>query len=520
VNETIQTSRGTAVRVFLVALLIFHQPATTAVIVVDGGCTLADAITAANTDSVTGGCTAGAGADEIQLTADVVLTTRLPRIQSDVTLEGNDLSVSRDAAAPDFGIFSVSKDGGPFVLRSTSVSNGRAVNGGGIAVGEDATVEITYATLTQNEATQNGGAVYLRYNASATITNSTLSYNTAGNNGGAIFGYDNTYALIVESSLLNNSAYAGGATYFGWEDDSLVLNSTLSGNSATKGGGIYTGFDVYANITNSTVSGNSAETRGGGVYNGYGYSGTYLFNTTIFGNSGTQGSNIYGAFFSGAVRLYSSIVASPVGHYNCSGYNFSDFGDNFDDDGSCPGTSLITPGVDLDPTLADNGGPTQTHALLAGSVAIDAAGACGLATDQRGQPRDDGSCDSGSFEFGAAGVGGSVGGIQARQVRCLNVTTSQSIAFALSSESDWDCEAQGLVVGSGDAIRQSVLGKAIDGASGSVRGITPGGARCRNLTTGQSVPVPLTTDSWDCVAEGLVVNTGDRIEQQVEGTAP
>ncbi len=51
--------------------------------------------------------------------------------------------------------------------------------------------------------------------------------------------------------------------------------------------------------------------------------------------------------------------------------------------------------------LADNGGPTLTHALLAGSNAIDLAGACGLATDQRLALRDDGSCDSGSLEFGA-----------------------------------------------------------------------------------------------------------------------
>ena len=53
----------------------------------------------------------------------------------------------------------------------------------------------------------------------------------------------------------------------------------------------------------------------------------------------------------------------------------------------------------LDPMLADNGGPTKTHALLPGSNAIDAAGSCGLMTDQRGWLRDDGACDSGSYEF-------------------------------------------------------------------------------------------------------------------------
>ncbi len=49
--------------------------------------------------------------------------------------------------------------------------------------------------------------------------------------------------------------------------------------------------------------------------------------------------------------------------------------------------------------LSDNGGPTMTHALLAGSNAIDLAATCGLATDQRGALRSAGSCDSGDFEF-------------------------------------------------------------------------------------------------------------------------
>ncbi|MBI3248893.1 MAG: hypothetical protein HYZ50_20520 [Deltaproteobacteria bacterium] len=56
----------------------------------------------------------------------------------------------------------------------------------------------------------------------------------------------------------------------------------------------------------------------------------------------------------------------------------------------------------LDTTLADNGGPTLTHNLVAGSPAIDAAGACGLATDQHGVVRPQGSaCDIGAVEFGA-----------------------------------------------------------------------------------------------------------------------
>lgn len=48
--------------------------------------------------------------------------------------------------------------------------------------------------------------------------------------------------------------------------------------------------------------------------------------------------------------------------------------------------------------LRDNGGPAMTHALVLGGNAIDAGGACGLATDQRGVARSDGHCDSGAYE--------------------------------------------------------------------------------------------------------------------------
>ena len=83
----------------------------------------------------------------------------------------------------------------------------------------------------------------------------------------------------------------------------------------------------------------------------------------------------------------------------------TDGGNNFADDTTCSPIPALTLTsaiqgtlTGLDPVLMDNGGPTMTHALLAGSNAIDAAGACGLPTDQRGVARM-GDCDSGAFEF-------------------------------------------------------------------------------------------------------------------------
>ena len=98
--------------------------------------------------------------------------------------------------------------------------------------------------------------------------------------------------------------------------------------------------------------------------------------------------------YGGTTTLTNSIIANSLVGGDCGGAGgVNDSGNNFGGDPSCFGSSTITPGVDFDTTLADNGGPTLTHALLAGSVAID-AGACDLDFDQRGVP-----CDSGSYEF-------------------------------------------------------------------------------------------------------------------------
>jgi hypothetical protein len=97
-----------------------------------------------------------------------------------------------------------------------------------------------------------------------------------------------------------------------------------------------------------------------------------------------------------SLTLTNSLLESPSGT-NCSG-SVVDGGGNLADDTSCgtiPGTL-----AGLSFSLADNGGTTKTHALSAGSNAIDHAGDCGLELDQRGAPRFDGACDSGSFEFG------------------------------------------------------------------------------------------------------------------------
>ena len=163
-------------------------------------------------------------------------------------------------------------------------------------------------------------------------------------------------------------------------------------------------------VSNSTLVSNSASGRsylfpigaGGGIYN----SGTQtISNTTVSGNSAIGGGGIYGA-----ANIQNSIVANNS-RGNCSG-TMTSKGYNLSSDGTC---SLSGPGdmQNTDPLLGplqNNGGPTQTMALLPGSPAIDAGNSSGcrnsngnlLKTDQRGQPRPDkedtGGCDMGAYE--------------------------------------------------------------------------------------------------------------------------
>ncbi len=492
-------------RLLLAAVFILQQPVSTAVIVVDGGCGLADAITAANNDAATGGCPAGAGTDEIQLTGDVTLIEALPRAAGPVIFEGNSHTVTRHPAVSNFRIFEM---GGPgsVILRNMTVSNGHASRGGGI----------------YNDTT-------------LTIVNSTITGNTADTKGGGIFGDYSGNINLIESTISNNYAFDdAGGMYVSFGSFSTIDSSTISGNVAATGhgGGFYNPGYSYMTIVNSTISGNTAGGRGGGIYNAF-YAGDIdLVNTTIVGNTASNGGGFY------AYPVFSAPRETPEGHYtdifmegsliaaniggNCAGDGQHDLGGNFDDDGSCEGASPVIADVDFDSALADNGGPTLTHALLAGSVAIDAGGACGLAEDQRGLPRD-ALCDSGSYEFGAepSGFGGTASGIRGRTAMCRNFTTGMSVQIALTGVSVWSCETAGLTVNSGNTIGQTLNGAAQGPISGRMFEIVASEVTCQNRSTGQQVSAPLDANlNWDCITAGLTASPGDRIRIAVQGTAP
>jgi predicted outer membrane repeat protein len=276
--------------------------------------------------------------------------------------------------------------------------------GGGISSSAGGDLTLINSTVSGNTARHYYGGGIRHIYGDLTLTNSTVSDNTASRSGGGIWkdsGHIGDYFTITNSTVSGNTSYGGSGG--GISGSHLTLtNSTVSGNTAGYGfgGGLW---GEYFTITNSTVSGNTA-------YSGGGISGEYMTVTdsTVSGNHATyEGGGIYSG---GSANLTNTIVAdNGTTTPNCDGA-LDSLGYNLADDDSCGFTALgdlVVADAMLGP-LADNGGPTETHALLAGSPAIDAGSpACPPpVTDQRGVLRPQGAaCDIGAFESGATPPG-------------------------------------------------------------------------------------------------------------------
>ena len=292
--------------------------------------------------------------------------------------------------------------------------------GGGIFVSLNANLTVSNTTLFSNSSTINGGGIY--NTGTLTVMNSTISFNSASH-GGGIYNNSNGVTSIINSTIVENDGYLGGGIFNYSLGLLSVTNSTFSRNIATQGGGIFN-YDLNANIvvTNSTFFGNTADDSGGGIYNTFFLSvtnSTFSANTAvnygggIFDDSNATLSLVNSTFSNNSADKADGIYNDVNGTFNYVNTiiaNFMDGGDCVNDgvietniknmvaDGSCASEFSEDP---LLGPLADNGGQTQTHALLIGSPAIDTGDNTSCpATDQRGLPRPQGAgCDIGSYEF-------------------------------------------------------------------------------------------------------------------------
>ena len=262
-----------------------------------------------------------------------------------------------------------------------------------IHVGSGGKLSVTSSTVSGNE-----GGVYV-YEGALSIANSTLSDNHVG---GAGIG------------IQNYPGYGGGVLCSA--GSCSIVNSTLSGNRASG-----------CSEPDDVDGGHPICGQGGAVY-GSDEAFIAIVNSTLLGNYSTWGGPIGWSSSTSPPSLGNSIVAgNVVGESGspCPGA-ITDLGDNLSDEGCSPGFAVIT-GLDLE--LADNGGPTLTHALLPGSSAINAAGNCGLATDQRGLLRWDGTCDSGPFEYGATPADVNQGGVLDAADPCFKTEIPESVSL-------------------------------------------------------------------------------------------
>ena len=245
-------------------------------------------------------------------------------------------------------------------------------------------LSISDLTITGGLAGPSGGGVRSS-NSDLTVINCTIRGNSTSEDGGGIY-HTLGFLAVIDSTITGNAAgedgLGGGINSVGIGNNPAnvsVVNSTISGNSALSGGGIFAFSGNHVILRNSTIANNTASFRG-----------------EAFANQFSPAPTFANTLFVGSCAILSNPPVSLGGNVESPG-----------DSCQLPDTDrygVPDPGI---AGLADNGGPTWTHALLPGSLAIDTAvdGEC-PETDQRGFARPfDGdedmiaTCDVGAYEL-------------------------------------------------------------------------------------------------------------------------
>ena len=234
----------------------------------------------------------------------------------------------------------------------------------------------------------------------------------SGNDAARVFEVESGAKLaLIDLTLEKGLAHLGEGGGVLNRGDLTVSGSTFSGNDAGSGGAIAN--SGTATVTNSTLSGNTASGPGGGIHN----QGTLVVTGSTFSaNGAASGGGMEHA--GGSAILRNTIVANSTSGGNChaSASTITDGGYNLSSDETCGFSTDNRSRLRLDPVLgplADNGGPTQTHALGENSKAVDKGRSFGATADQRGLPR---PTDLGEFGNTRGGDGSDIGAYE--QVRC------------------------------------------------------------------------------------------------------
>ena len=270
-------------------------------------------------------------------------------------------------------------------------------------------------TISGNDSSR----VFIAWGWNVVISGVTIADGRADDFGGA--GIMNFGSMTLREVVIrdNVGSSGGGVRNDGWL---IVERSTVRDNMATSsfGGGIGNFFGGMLEIRDSTISGNRTDDGPGGGISNWNYATLIVRNSTITNNRASAlGGGIHSADSSIAV-MGNTIVAGNTSNTLAFGDCFATEDSPWWSDGHnllgstvCPWQGvgdLVTEDAQLS-FLDDHGGPTETHALLSQSMAIDAGSCPEGSTDQRGvarpydllhRPDADNGCDIGAFEIGGA----------------------------------------------------------------------------------------------------------------------
>ncbi len=403
------------------------------------GCSLREAVTAANKDVAFGGCSSGKGPDTILLPAGLYKLNRSgsddTNVNGDLDVQGGVLDIvgggakktTVDAQKLDRVLHALPSS--ELTLRGVTLRNGKSPSVGG-ALYVEGVAYLIDGTLADSEAAQYGGALAVAKSGRFGTDNCIMQSSHSAQGGGAIW---NAGQIGLNGDTIrydyttSAGADGGGILNVGF----MILNeSSLYGNVAEGQGGAVANKGDASTIgvlMNVTVSDNAAKGNAGGVLNAAaGKIG--LYNVTLADNradSNSDGTGQGGGIFveSGDVVLANTILGNNMEKTNAAasandcrgsvvslGYNL------IETIGGCTLVGTFNDKLGQDPgldALGDNGGPTLTRRLKPNSPALDAGDPKGcfnlndteIVTDARsstrpadyyatGTPR----CDIGAFE--------------------------------------------------------------------------------------------------------------------------
>jgi hypothetical protein len=303
------------------------------------------------------------------------------------------------------GIYST----GNLTMYNSSLEDNRAFRGAGLYASGDTLIKQSQIDNNGDIATNAGGGILIAASGdTVTILDSTIQNNRATSGAGIVVVASGSEVALRGTTIRANTAATSGGGLAVFGSGLSLTNVTVSGNSANaNGGGIFVSYTGEVELHNVTITENTADADDDEVGNGGG-----LYLETLNNDSG-------------AARIGNTLIANNQDHSDVPstdspdchgevvsmGYNlvrslgFSLNGPPCSISGETTGNQIgVDPLLDV---LADNGGPTLTHALLPGSPAQDAGDPAGcldeddqpLVADQRHALRIN-RCDVGAFELG------------------------------------------------------------------------------------------------------------------------